>query len=238
VIACVVLDGSCALWWHRLQPVRVSDCSPQSDVGQVGNLRPIVNRPARDDNKRLVAARPLCTTRPENPYSPQRNCRAGLQPAADFQLACRGQETGALMVAAPLLCTTRPENPNSPRRNCRAGLQPAADFQSACRGQETGAPMVAAPLLCGAANPGCSRLSSRLVAPTRHENSRIKAACTQDCLPHHHPTRAQAAAIPRVHVALGTAACRAETSGRLDAWPSLVQGVGAPHGGGPCRHAS
>jgi hypothetical protein len=36
----------------------------------------------------------------------------------------------------------------------------------------------------GAANPGCSRLSSRLVGVVRQWKSRLKAGCRQDCLPH------------------------------------------------------
>jgi hypothetical protein len=200
VIVCVILNGTCALWWHRLQPVRDSDCSLQRIVGQVGNLRPIVNRPA--ECKRMsspwfkpACLVPLCTTRPENLCSPRRIV---------------GQA-----------CSLRPIF-NRPARNDREGL-------------------VAAMLLCGAANPGCSRLSSRLAPLTRHENKRIKAGCTQDYLPHRQPARDQARApqvVPRPHVALGTTACCAETSGRLDAWPSPVHDVGAPHGGGPCRHAS
>ena len=37
---------------------------------------------------------------------------------------------------------------------------------------------------CGAANPGCSRLSSRLAGLVRHWKSRLKAGCRQYCLPH------------------------------------------------------
>src|SRR5713226_8267787 len=36
----------------------------------------------------------------------------------------------------------------------------------------------------GAANLGCSRLSSRLVGLVRQPQSRLKAGCRQNCLPH------------------------------------------------------
>src|SRR5438046_5565001 len=69
---------------------------------KVVNLRPIVNRPPQDKNR-------PCTTRPENLCILRRNCRAGLQPAADFQSACRGAAhlvrlSSRGLVAAMLLC--------------------------------------------------------------------------------------------------------------------------------------
>jgi hypothetical protein len=71
-------------------------------VGQVGNLRPIVNRPARDESERLVAAMLLCTTRPENLCSLQRIVGQAVSLRPIVNRPARDGSEG--LAAAPLLC--------------------------------------------------------------------------------------------------------------------------------------